>query len=258
MSQRMPVLFVGHGSPMNAITDNPYRASWQALGARLPRPQAILCVSAHWLTRGTAVTTGHPLETIHDFYGFPPALFAERYPVPDARAFAQMATEAIRSTRVAADTQWGLDHGAWAVLKPMYPAGDVPVFQLSIDATLPPRRHLEIGREIGALRERGVMIVASGNIVHNLATMRPGAAPYDWALEFDAYVASALERRDDDALVDYLRLGRPAELAVNSAEHYLPLLYAAGARDAGDELEFFNDTIDMASISMRSVVLSPV
>jgi 4,5-DOPA dioxygenase extradiol len=257
MSNRMPVLFIGHGSPMNAIADNPFRASWAALGARLPRPDAILCVSAHWLTRGTAVTAGHPLETIHDFYGFPPALYEERYPVPDARAFAQAAIDAIRSTRVAADTKWGLDHGAWAVLKPMYPAGDVPVFQLSIDATQPPRRHFEIGREIGVLRERGVMIVASGNIVHNLATMRPGAAPCDWALEFDAYVARALEKRDDEALVDYLRPGRAAELAVNSAEHYLPLLYAAGARDARDELEFFNAGIDMASISMRSVVFPP-
>jgi 4,5-DOPA dioxygenase extradiol len=256
MSTRMPVLFVGHGSPMNAITANAYRASWQALGARLPRPEAVLCVSAHWLTRGTAVTTGHPLKTIHDFYGFPPALFAEQYPVPDARAFAQATIDAIRSTRVAADTEWGLDHGAWAVLKPMYPAGDVAVFQLSIDATQPPRRHLEIGREIGPLRDRGVMIVASGNIVHNLATMRPGAAPYDWALEFDAYAARALGERDDKALADYLWLGRAAELAVNSAEHYLPLLYAAGARRDDDTLEFFNESIDLASISMRSVIFA--
>jgi 4,5-DOPA dioxygenase extradiol len=255
MSKRMPVLFVGHGSPMNVITDNPYRASWKALGARLARPDAILCVSAHWLTRGTAVTMGHPLKTIHDFYGFPPALYAEQYPVPDARPFAQAAIDAIRSTGVAADTKWGLDHGAWAVLKPMYPAGDVPVLQLSIDATQPPRRHLEIGREIGALRDRGVTIVASGNIVHNLAVMRPGAAPYDWALEFDAYAAHALEQRDDDALVDYLRLGRAAELAVNSAEHYLPLLYAVGARRDDDTLEFFNDGFDLASISMRSAIL---
>ncbi|MCX7891477.1 MAG: 4,5-DOPA dioxygenase extradiol [Burkholderiales bacterium] len=250
----MPALFVGHGSPMNVITDNPFRRGWAALGTRLPRPDAILCVSAHWLTRGTAVTMGHPLATIHDFHGFPRALYEERYPVPDARPFAQAAIDAIRSTRVVATADWGLDHGAWAVLKPMYPAGDIPVFQLSIDADAPPRRHLELGREIGALRERGVMIVASGNIVHNLALMRPGAAPYDWALEFDAYVAGALERGDDDALADYTRAGRAAELAVNTAEHYLPLLYAAGARRDGDALEFFNEGFDLASVSMRGVV----
>jgi len=254
--QRMPALFIGHGSPMNVITDNAYRRSWQALGAKLPRPEAILCVSAHWLTRGTAVTMGHPLKTIHDFYGFPQALYAEQYPVPDARLFARAAIEAIGSTPVASDTEWGLDHGAWAVLKPMYPAGDVPVFQLSIDATQPPRRHLELGRELALLRERGVMIVASGNIVHNLAVMRPGRDPYDWALEFDAYVARALDERDDEALVEYLRAGRSAELAVNSAEHYLPLLYAAGARGAEDALEFFNEGFDLASISMRSVILA--
>jgi 4,5-DOPA dioxygenase extradiol len=252
-ARRMPVLFIGHGSPMNAISDNAYRRSWQALGPKLPRPDAILCVSAHWLTRGTAVTTGFPLETIHDFYGFPQALYDEEYPVPDARTFAQAAIDAVHSTRVVADGEWGLDHGAWAVLKPMYPAGEIPVFQVSIDATQPPRRHVELGRELATLRDRGVLIVASGNIVHNLALMRPGRVPYDWAVEFDTHVARALEQRDDQALVDYLRLGRAAELAVNSAEHYLPLLYAAGARSADDTLEFFNEAIDMGSISMRSV-----
>lgn len=254
MTARMCALFVGHGSPMNAITDNAWRRAWAALEARLPRPRAILCVSAHWLTRGTAVTLDHPLPTLHDFHGFPAALYAERYAVPDARPYAQAAIDAVRSAHVVPVTGRGLDHGAWAVLKPMYPAGDVPVFQVSIDTAAPPRRHLELGRELGALRERGVMIVASGNVVHNLALARPGAAPYEWALEFDAWVADALERGDADALVDYGRLGRAAELAVNSAEHYLPLLYALGARRDDDALEFFNAGFELGSISMRGVV----
>lgn len=257
-ARRMPALFIGHGSPMNAITDNPYRDEWARLGRALPRPEAVLCVSAHWLTEGTAVTVAEPLKTIHDFYGFPRALYAVDYTVPPARRFAERAVQAVASRAVRADHDWGLDHGAWSVLMHMYPARDVPVFQLSIDAAAPLEAHLQLGRELGALRDEGVMIVASGNIVHNLRLMRrDGGPPLDWAVQFNERIKQALLARDDDALINHRQWGQAAELAVNSGEHYWPLLYAAGARrdgDGGDTVALFNDAYEMGSLSMTSVL----
>ena len=262
---RMPSLFVGHGSPMNLITDNPYRSSWEALGRSLPRPEAVLCVSAHWETDATAVTMAEPLRTIHDFGGFPPALHAQQYPVPSAARWARETIDTVRSVRIAEDRGWGLDHGAWCVLKPMYPAGDVPVFQLSIDATRPVRWHFELGRELSALRERGVLLLGSGNIVHNLRMLRPGAH-YEWAGTFDRFVVDCIERNAveallDDALfegapLDNATLGAAARLAVPTREHFLPLLYVLGARQPGDRLTVFNQAYELGALSMTSVLFS--
>jgi 4,5-DOPA dioxygenase extradiol len=261
-SERMPVLFLGHGSPMNAIDDNAYRRSWQGLGAEFgksrPRPQLILCVSAHWLTRGWRLTAMDRPKTIHDFGGFPQALFDQQYPAPGAPGVAQEISRAIVQPPVGLDTgEWGLDHGTWSVLKPMFPKADIPVVQLSMDYSRPPAEHLALGRQLKALRERGVLIVGSGNIVHNLRAVRRDASSnqaYDWAVEFDRTIAARMEKGDVDGLADFQKLGSVAQMAHPTHEHYLPLLYAAGAVDPKETPRFFNDSYQSASISMRSAV----
>jgi 4,5-DOPA dioxygenase extradiol len=254
---RMPTLFVGHGSPMNAITDNEYSRAWRKLGDSLPRPSAILCVSAHWMTRGTTfVHVGKHPETIHDFGGFPPELFAQQYPAPGAPEVAQAAIDLVRSSHLKGDTKWGLDHGAWSVLIKMFPNADIPVFQLSLDLTKAPSAHFELARELKPLRERGVLIIGSGNLVHNLRSLAPGASAYDWAQEFDARAAQAIDNRDFEALAQPASLGQTLRLAHPTPEHYLPVLFPLGVVDAKDELAFFNASIDMGSISMRGFVFS--
>jgi len=261
-SDRMPVLFVGHGSPMNAIEDNEYRRSWQALGAQfgqqLPRPQLILCISAHWLSRGWWLTAMDKPRTIHDFGGFPQELFDQQYPAPGAPDAAQEISRSIAEPPLGLDTQdWGLDHGTWSVLKPMFPQADIPVSQLSMDYARPPDEHFALGRQLAPLRERGVLIVGSGNIVHNLRAARFDAAPdqaYDWAVEFDNKIAGQMEGGDLAALADFQKLGSVAQLAHPTYDHYLPLLYAAGAADSGEPMRFFNTGYQGASISMRSAV----
>ena len=260
-SDRMPVLFVGHGSPMNAIEDNQYRRSWQELGGefgtRLPRPQLILCISAHWLTTGWWLTGMDAPRTIHDFGGFPPELFAQQYPAPGAPAIAQEFSRAMVRPPLGLDQDWGLDHGAWSVLKPMFPDADIPVIQLSMDYARPPAEHLALGRQLKALRGQGVLLVGSGNIVHNLRVARRDAASnqaYDWAVEFDGKIAALMEKGDYAALAEFQQLGSLAQLAHPTHDHYLPLLYAAGAADPGEPLRFFNTSYQAASISMRSAV----
>jgi 4,5-DOPA dioxygenase extradiol len=260
-SDRMPVLFLGHGSPMNAIEDNEYRRSWQALGAefgaRLPRPQLILCISAHWLTRGWWLTAMDRPRTIHDFGGFPRELFEQQYPAPGAPAVARDISGGMLQPAVGLHLEWGLDHGAWSVLKPMFPQADIPVVQLSMDYARPPAEHLALGRQLEGLRDRGVLIVGSGNIVHNLPVMRRDAPPnqaYDWAIEFDSRIAGSMEKGDFAGLADFQKLGRVAQLAHPTHDHYLPLLYAAGAVDPTEPLRFFNTAFQAASISMRSAV----
>jgi len=254
---RMPALFVGHGSPMNAIEDNAWSRQWRAVGEQLPMPNAILCVSAHWMTRGaTLADVSAQPRTIHDFGGFPAALYAQQYPAPGAPQVAAAAIELVRATHVEADTQWGLDHGAWSVLMHLFPRADVPVFQLSLDLARSTQAHFDLARELKALREKGVLVVASGNLVHNLRALAPGAAPYDWALEFDARMSDAIERRDVPSVIDADRLGAITHLAHPTPEHFLPLLYTLGVADAADELRWFNEGFDLASISMRSFVLS--
>lgn len=264
-SDRMPVLFLGHGSPMNAIGDNEYRRSWQALGAefgsKLPPPQLILCISAHWLTEGWWLTAMDKPKTIHDFGGFPQELFDEQYPAPGDAMAARALSGLVRqrhSVPLGLDhDQWGLDHGAWSVLKPMFPKADIPVIQLSMDYSRPPEEHYALAQQLKALRQRGVLIVGSGNIVHNLRQMQRGAAAsqaYDWALEFDQTIGGYMQQGNLKALQNFQKLGSVAKMAHPTHEHFLPLLYAAGAVDAGEPMRFFNTSYQMGSISMRSAV----
>ena len=261
-SDRMPVLFLGHGSPMNAIEDNEYRRSWQALGAQFgsnwPRPQLILCISAHWLTHGWWLTGMDRPRTIHDFGGFPQELFDQQYLAPGAPEAARQIGAAFGHPEIGLDAgDWGLDHGTWSVLKPMFPQADIPVVQLSMDYPRPPKEHFDIGAQLAPLRDRGVLIVGSGNIVHNLRAARFGAGSkqtYGWAAEFDASIAGRIAKGELPALADFQQLGEIATLAHPSYDHYLPLLYAAGAADPAEPMRFFNTDFQAASISMRSVI----
>jgi 4,5-DOPA dioxygenase extradiol len=257
-TNKMPVLFVGHGNPMNAITDNQYSRSWKAMGEKLGNPKAILCVSAHWLTKGTAVTMVEHPKTIHDFGGFPQELFNVQYPAPGSVDYAKMAISAIKSTVVHEDFEWGLDHGAWSVLKNMYPLANVPVFQMSIDYDKPPLYHFNLAKELYELRKKGVLIVASGNVVHNLGIISWDGKikAHDWAVEFDALVKKSIEDNNPTPLVEYQKLGKLATIAHPTNDHYLPLMYTLGLRDATDSVQFFNETLDLGSLSMRSVLFS--
>ena len=264
-SDRLPVLFLGHGNPMNAVPGNPYYSSWQALGAefgsKMARPQLILCISAHWLTDGWHITAMAQPKTIHDFGGFPQTLFDQQYPAPGDAAAAQAISQLVRqrgSLRLGLDEKdWGLDHGTWAVLKPMFPDADIPVLQLSMDYSRAPEEHYELAHQLKQLRNRGVLIVGSGNIVHNLRHMQRGASgnqAYDWALEFDQTTGGHIQQGNLGALQNSLKLGSLAKMAHPTHEHYLPLLYAAGAADGKEPMRFFNTDYQGGSIAMRSVV----
>jgi len=251
---------------MNAIEDNEYRRSWQALGTEFgvkwPRPQLIVCVSAHWLTSGWWLTAMAQPKTIHDFGGFPQALFDQQYPAPGFPAAAHEISMGLQqpdsAQPVSLDLQdWGLDHGAWSVLKPMFPQADIPVIQLSMDYSRPPSEHYALGQQLKALRDQGVLIVGSGNIVHNLRTMQMNAASnqaYDWALEFDQTMADYLQQGNHVAVQNFQSLGAIARQSHPTHEHFLPLLYTAGAVDANEPPQFFNTSFQAASISMRSVL----
>ena len=249
---RMPVLFVGHGSPMNAVEDNAFSRAWEETGRALPRPKAILCVSAHWETAGPAVTAMERPKTIHDFYGFPEALYRVAYPAPGSPELARRVAGLLGEDAVRMDTAWGLDHGAWSVLRRLFPHADVPVVQLSLDRGKPPAEHYETGRKLRPLRDEGVLMLGSGNVVHNLGAAVWKDAAFDWATEFDARVKEAILAGDHDALVDYGSLGSSARLAVPTEEHYLPMLYVLGAADPGEAVSFFTETVTLGSISMRS------
>ena len=263
---RMPVLFLGHGSPMNAIEDNEYRRSWQELGGQFgkkwPTPRLVLCISAHWLSRGWWLTAMAKPKTIHDFGGFPQELFDQQYPAPGAPEAARAIGMAMRQPDthkpLALDEQeWGLDHGTWSVLKPMFPQADIPVIQLSMDYGRPPAEHYALGQQLRALRERGVLIVGSGNIVHNLRAMQRTVSSdqaYDWAIEFDRVIGEHIAQGRLDALSGFQSLGQVAQMAHPTHEHYLPLLYAAGAVQPGEAPQSFNASFQGASISMRSVI----
>ena len=257
-STRMPALFLGHGSPMNVLEDNLYTRSWQTLGMTLPRPQAIVVVSAHWFTRGTGVTAMETPPTIHDFGGFPQALYDTHYPAPGSPALAQHLVELLAPVPVTLDKEaWGFDHGSWGVLIKMYPDADIPMVQLSIDSSKPAAWHFEMGRKLAALRDEGIMLVASGNVVHNLRALQRTESPlqaYDWAIEFDQMVTDHVEKGDLAGLADFQQQGAVAQMAHPTYEHYLPLLYAAGAVDAQEPARHFNADYQMAAISMRSMV----
>ena len=254
-SDRMPLVFLGHGSPMNAIEDTPYSRAWSDLGAALPRPKAILVVSAHWMTRGTTlVDVSEMPRTIHDFYGFPDALYAESYPAHGQPKLAREVVSLLASHHGEGDDTWGLDHGAWSVLKFLYPEADVPVFQVSIDMSRDLDYQLEIGRTLSQLRDRGVLILGSGNVVHNLRAMSYAGKPHDFALAFDQLFTDRLTDRDFAALGNRAGLGSLLQMAHPTVDHYLPALTIAGASDVRDDLTFMTDSIDLASVSMRSFV----
>lgn len=256
MTNRLPVLFLGHGSPMTVISDVPERAAWVALGKALPRPKAILVVSAHWETHGKShVTAGDAPRTIHDFRGFPDELYAVQYPAVGSNDLVERVVELLGEDRVQRDDSWGFDHGSWGVVQPMYPAADIPMIQLSLDRAASPQEHMARAATLAPLRDEGVLIVASGNVVHNLALWRQfaGTRP-DWAVEFQERINAAVATADNAALTHFPPDDQAAHAAINSAEHYLPLLYAVGARLPGDEVGVFNDTIDGA-LSMTSYLI---
>ena len=256
--QKMPVMFVGHGNPMNAIEQNAFTETWQKLGQALPRPKAILTVSAHWLTHGHsfACRVKQP-DTIHDFHGFPDILYQQSYPCsgePELAAYsAKLSNQSITET-----DDWGLDHGSWSVLMQMFPLADIPVYQISIDYKKPPSFHYQLAKQLRGLRDKGVLIIASGNVVHNLQKVNwSNPTPYDWASEFNQVVKKAVTERDDQKLVAFDKFGELGKLAHPSYDHYLPLLYSLGLRLPTDEVGFFNDGFDLGSISMLSWMYLP-
>ncbi|CAM3610955.1 4,5-DOPA dioxygenase extradiol [Rouxiella silvae] len=256
---RMPALFLGHGSPMNVLEDNIYTRAWETLGKNLPRPKAILAVSAHWYTRGTAVTAMENPRTIHDFGGFPQALFDKRYPAPGSPALAKRVQELLAPLEVTADSEWGFDHGSWGVLIKMYPEADIPMIQLSIDGTKPAEYHYQLGKKLAALRDEGVMIVASGNVVHNLRMVKwdGNSEPYPWADSFNQYVVDNLDWKGeakDHPLVNFMQHDGGA-LSNPTPEHYLPLLYLLGSWDGVEPIAMPTEGIVMSSLSMLSVQL---
>jgi len=258
-SARMPVLFIGHGNPMNAIEENVYHKSWQQLGKTLPRPQAILSVSAHWVTEGATRVTAmsHP-STIHDFGGFPQQLFDQQYPAPGTPALAALTQQLVTNSHIQADESRGLDHGTWSVLLPMYPAADIPVYQLSLDYNQPASYHYEIGRQLNKLRDKGVMVIGSGNLVHNLRNVdwHNTGKIYDWAQEFDSKFAKWISDGDHKSILNYKNeLGSTALMAHPTNEHLLPLFYVLGLQQKGEQVHYFNDQFDMGSISMRSMII---
>lgn len=254
---RMPVLFVGHGSPQNALEDNEFTAAWIKKGQELPRPSAVLCVSAHWYVDQTMVHAAPTPKTIHDFYGFPPELYALRYHCPGAPEVAAEVQKMVTLADVQLDMDWGLDHGAWVVLSHLFPKADIPVFQLSIDATKPPQFHYDLAKELAPLRERGVLILGSGNIVHNLGaiTFEETPKPYDWALEFDEVSKKLIATGDHQKLINYKNLGTAAHLSIPTPDHYYPLLYTLALQQPHEQIKFFAEGIAYKSISMRSFII---
>jgi len=259
---RMPVLFVGHGNPMNAIEDNEFSRGWRQVGQSLPRPKAILCISAHWETWGTLVTAMDKPRTIHDFGGFPRALYEAQYPAPGSAWLAQETRDVIKKTQVGPDYDWGLDHGCWSVLKRMFPDADVPVVQLSLDDTRPAQDHYDLGKELAPLREQGVLIVGSGNMVHNLRriVLSPDGdfnTPFglDWAIEANDLFKRLIDENRHQSLIDYPSLGQAVALAVPTPEHYLPLLYALALKRDDDAVTYFNDKPLAGSLTMTSLII---
>lgn len=256
MADILPAIFFGHGNPMNAVRSNPYTEAWRRLGERTPRPRAILSISAHWFVPGTGVTVSTAPRTIHDFGGFPKELYQVRYPAPGDPGLAGRVQKMLAPLPVVLDDSWGLDHGTWSVLRHVYPAADVPIVQLSIDEAQPSSFHFDIGRKLAPLRAEGVLIVGSGNLVHNLhayAWGRQTPDPYDWAVRFEARAKGLLLAGESKPLIEYEGLGQEALLSIPTPDHYLPLLYVIGTRQKGDPVTFPVEGVDGGSISMLSV-----
>lgn len=257
-TDEMPVLFLGHGSPMNAIEENEFVTGWRNAGANIPRPNAVLCISAHWETKGTFVTAMEKPQTIHDFGGFPQKLFDVQYPAPGSPKFAEETKSIIKKTTVGLDEKWGLDHGCWSVVKHLYPKADVPVLQMSLDYTKPPQYHYELAKELAALRKKGVLIVGSGNMVHNLGMiawdkMNMPEYGFDWALEARTKMNKAILSGDHASLINYKSQGHAFDLAIPSPDHFLPLLYILALKGEKEKATLFNDKPVMGSLTMTSV-----
>lgn len=256
--QKMPVLFIGHGSPMNAIEDNEFSNRWQQMGQEIPKPRAVVVVSAHWLTQGTAVTAMSQPKTIHDFGGFPQALFDVQYPAPGDPNLATEIQKLVTNPSVVLDHDWGLDHGTWSVVKHMYPKADIPVLQLSIDYHKPAKYHYELAKQLLSLRKKGVLIIGSGNMVHNLRMVAWNKLSepefgYDWALEMNAIFKQKISTRNHLDLIAYEKLSKVASLAIPTPDHYYPLLYILALQTDTDAVEFFNDKAVGGSLTMTSV-----
>lgn len=258
MAPVMPVLFVGHGSPMNAIEENEFAAGWREIGRVLPRPSAILCISAHWQSKGTKVTAMEKPETIHDFGGFPYELYEVQYPAPGSPELARTTAGTIRDRVVDLDMTWGFDHGAWSVLRRMYPAADIPVVEMSLDYLLKPQQHYDLARELSPLRRKGVLIIGSGNMVHNLGlvsweNMYTSGFAFDWAMEAGEAMKKSILSGDHAPLINYSSQGTAFRLAIPTPEHFLPLLYSLALREQDEPLELFNDKPVAGSLTMTSV-----
>jgi 4,5-DOPA dioxygenase extradiol len=254
----MPAFFFGHGNPLNALQSNAYTEGWSAIGRSMPRPKAIVCVSAHWYLPATLVTAMEQPRTIHDFGGFPRALYEVEYPAPGAPLLVDRLRTLLQPAEVAADTEWGLDHGTWSVLVHLFPDADIPVVQLSIDETQPAAFHYELGRRLGALRDEGVLVMGSGNLVHNLHTYAWGKhepEPFEWAVRFEQLARAQIVKREHQPLIDYEDLGRDAQLSAPTPDHYLPLLYILGLQREDDRVTFPVEGVDGGSISMLTVQL---
>jgi 4,5-DOPA dioxygenase extradiol len=257
----LPVLFMGHGSPMNAIEENEFVQGFRNMGESIAKPNAILCISAHWETRGTYVTAMEKPRTIHDFGGFPQALFDVQYPAPGSPALARETAAMVTKTTVGLDERWGLDHGCWSVVKHLYPAADVPVLQLSLDYTQPPQYHYELAKELAGLRKKGVLITGSGNMVHNLGMiawdkMNTDNYGYDWAIEASAKMKKFILDGDHQSLIDYRSRGKAFNLAIPSPEHYLPLLYILALQEKNEQISLFNDKAVAGSLTMTSLKIA--
>lgn len=253
----MPVLFVGHGSPMNAIEQNEFTEGWQNVSQNIPKPNAILCISAHWETKGTFVTAMQKPPTIHDFGGFPQELFDVQYPAPGSPELAGEAKDLVTNTKVGLDSSWGLDHGAWSVIKRFYPEANVPVIEMSLDYHQNPQYHYDLAKQLSELRKKGVLIIGSGNMVHNLRVISWNTPDkgYDWAIDANEKFKKLIMENDHKQLVNYTSLGREVDLSVPTPEHFLPLLYTLALKTEKDEISFFNDKSVMGSISMTSVMV---
>lgn len=257
-TQRMPVLFLGHGSPMNAIEENQFVQGFRKAASEIPKPNAILCISAHWYTAGTKVTAMDLPQTIHDFGGFPQALFDVQYPAPGNPGLAKETADLLAPVVVEEDHQWGLDHGAWSVIRHMYPEADIPVIQMSIDYTKPPQYHFDLAKRLEKLREKGILIIGSGNIIHNLRlidwrNINTVGAGWDWAIEAREKTNQWLLEGNFNAIINYHQQGTSLQYAVPSPDHYLPLLYSLGLKQPSEKLSLFNDELIGGSLSMTSV-----
>ena len=256
----MPVLFLGHGSPMNAIEENQFVTGFRNIGKEIPKPNAVLCISAHWETRGTFVTAMENPKPIHDFGGFPPELFAVQYPAPGSLELAWATKYLIQTTDVGLDLKWGLDHGCWSVVKHLYPNADVPVVQLSLDYSKGPQYHYALAKELASLRQQGVLIIGSGNMVHNLGMvdwdkLNSTEYGYDWALEANCKIEKYILDGDHQSLINYKSQGRVFNLSIPTPDHFLPLLYALALKEENEEVSLFNDKNVGGSLSMTSLII---